>query len=88
MTLRYFKNLIQNQKKTIVLRHGTFLSEKRYGLFRTMLYQVDGFYVEVFFTRLSKEALWYRSFDSTKNLQPYLEQIDISSLLKDVSMSS
>lgn len=87
MTLLYFKNLTKNQKRTTVLRHGAFLSEKSYGLFRTMLYQLDGFYVEVYFTRFSKEALWFRSFDSTKNLQPYLQQIDISSLFQDVSMS-
>ncbi|MDB5251134.1 MAG: hypothetical protein JWP27_303 [Flaviaesturariibacter sp.] len=88
MTLLYFKNLTQQQKKTTVLRHGTFLSEKNYGLFRTMLYQVDGFYVEVYFTPFSRDAAWYRSFDSTKSLQPYLQQIDISSLLQDVSLSS
>jgi len=88
MTLIYFKHLTKNQKKTTVLRHGSFLCEKSYGLFRTMLYQVDGFYVEVYFTRFSKEVLWFRSFDSTKNLQPYLQQIDISSLFQDVSMSS
>ncbi|MCW3074784.1 MAG: hypothetical protein JWP69_1853 [Flaviaesturariibacter sp.] len=87
MTLIYFKQLATDQKKTTVLRHGTFLSEKNYGLFRTMLYQVDGFYVEVYFTRFSKAAVWYRSFDSIKNLQPYLQQIDISSLFQDVSMS-
>jgi hypothetical protein len=88
MTLLYFKNLTQKQKKTTVLRHGTFLSEKNYGMFRTMLYGVDGFYVEVYFTPFSRDAAWYRSFDSTKSLQPYLQQIDISSLLQDVSLSS
>jgi hypothetical protein len=52
-----------------------------------MLYQVDAFYVEIFFTKFSKDAFWFRSFDSTKNLQPYLQQIDISSLFQDVSIS-
>lgn len=87
MTLYYFKSLNRKQKKIVVLRTGIFLSEKKYGFFRTMLYQVDGFYVEIFFTRLSKDAAWFRSFDSTKNLQPYLSQIDISALFQDVSIS-
>lgn len=87
MTLFYFKKLSASQKRTTVLRHGTFLSEKNYGLFRTMLYQVDGFYAEIYFTSFSKEAFWVRGFDSTKNLQPYLQQIDISSLFEDVSFS-
>lgn len=88
MTLLYFRNLTKKQKKAIVLRQGTFLSEKDYGLFRTMLYQVDGFYVEVYFTQFGKEPFWYRSFESTKNLYPYLQQIDLSGLFKDVSMSN
>jgi hypothetical protein len=87
MTLQYFKSLTRKQKKSIVLRTGIFLCEKNYGVFRTMLYQVDAFYVEIFFTKFSKDAFWFRSFDSTKNLQPYLQQIDISSLFQDVSIS-
>jgi hypothetical protein len=87
MTVHYFKSLTRKQKKIIVLRTGIFLCEKNYGFFRTMLYQVDGFYVEIFFTKFSKDAIWFRSFDSTKNLQPYLQQIDISSLFQDVSIS-
>jgi hypothetical protein len=87
MTLYYFKSLNRKQMKLVVLRTGIFLSEKNYGLFRTMLYQVDGFYVEIFFTKFSKDAIWFRSFDSTKNLQPYLQQIDISALFQDVSIS-
>jgi hypothetical protein len=87
MTLHYFKSLNRKQKKIVVLRTGIFLSEKNYRFFRTMLYQVDGFYVEIFFTRMSKDAFWFRSFDSTNNLQPYLQQIDISFLFQDVSIS-
>jgi hypothetical protein len=87
MTLAYFKSLTRNEKKLIVLRNGSFLSEKNYGFFRTMLYQVDGFYVEIYFTKFSKDAIWFRNFDSTKNLHPYLQQIDISGLFQDMSIS-
>ena len=87
MTLTYFKSLTRNQKKAVVLRTGTFLCEKNYGLIRTMLYQVDGFYVEIYFAKFRRDAIWFRSFDSTKNLHPYLQQIDISGLFKDVSIS-
>jgi hypothetical protein len=52
-----------------------------------MLYQVDGFYVEIYFATLSRNAIWFRSFGSTKNLHPYLQQIDISSLFKDMTIS-
>lgn len=88
MTLRNFKSLTPKQKKFVVLRAGTFLSEKKYGLYRKMLYQVDGFYVEVYFTAFSRHPFTYSSFDSIRRLHPYLQQIDITALLNEVSLSN
>jgi hypothetical protein len=88
MTVPQFKQLSSRQKKITVLRTGSFLCERKSGLLRKMLYQVDGFYVEIFFLRFGREALWYRSFDNTMALQPYLKQIDISSLLGSLSLQN
>ncbi|RYZ22201.1 MAG: hypothetical protein EOO16_10075 [Chitinophagaceae bacterium] len=86
MTVPQFKLLTSRQKKITVLRTGSFLCERKMGLLRKMLYQVDGFYVEIYFLRFGREALWYRCFDSTNALQPYLKQIDISGLLGSLSI--
>ncbi|RYZ00091.1 MAG: hypothetical protein EOO11_02755 [Chitinophagaceae bacterium] len=88
MTVPYFKTLPSRQKKITILRTGSFLCEKNAGLFRKMLYQVDGFYVEIWFLRFGKEALWYRSFEGTQQLAPYLKSIDISALLGNLALSS
>jgi hypothetical protein len=88
MTVPQFKQLTSRQKKITVLRTGSFLCERRSGLLRKMLYQVDGFYVEIYFLRFGREALWYRSFECTTSLQPYLKQIDISGLLSSLSLQN
>ena len=86
MTVPIFKLLSTRQKKITVLRTGSFLCERKFGLLRTMLYQVDGFYIEIWFFRFGREALWYSVFDTTNTLQPYLKQIDISGLLGPLSL--
>ncbi|GAB4091236.1 hypothetical protein [Flaviaesturariibacter terrae] len=53
-----------------------------------MLYQVDGFYIEIWFLRFGREALWYNAFDGTQALNPYLKQIDISGLFGSHSLQS
>jgi hypothetical protein len=85
MTVPQFKLLTSRQKKITVLRTGSFLCERNAGLLRKMLYQVDGFYVEIYFLRFGREAIWYRCFDGTNALQPYLRQIDISGLIGTLS---
>ncbi|RYY90262.1 MAG: hypothetical protein EOO15_03390 [Chitinophagaceae bacterium] len=88
MTVHEFQALTSRKKKITVLRTGSFLCERKRGLFRTMLYQVDGFYAEIWFFRFGREALWYHAFDNTHFLQPYLKQIDISGLLGNLSLQS
>lgn len=45
-----------------------------------MLYQVEGFYVELFFDEKMSEAIRIRSFDDTRHLEPYLRRVDVSEL--------
>jgi hypothetical protein len=42
-----------------------------------MLYQLDGFYIEVFFHRNLQEVTKFRAFDDTAMLEPYLENIEL-----------
>ncbi|RYY40974.1 MAG: hypothetical protein EOO08_03870 [Chitinophagaceae bacterium] len=88
MTVPQFRAFSARKKKITVLRTGSFLCERKRGLFRTMLYQVDGFYAEIWFFRFGREVLWYNAFDNTQQLQPYLKQIDISGLLGNLSLQS
>lgn len=84
MTHRKFSSLTKKQKKTALLKTGVFLAERKLGCFKAMLYQVNNFYVEVFFLKWSKNAIGFRAFTAVKSLQPYLRTIDLSTLLQNL----
>ena len=81
MTLHHFNTLNQNKQKETMLERGAFLADRTTEDFITILYQVDGFYVEIIYLRADNKIVLVRSFDSADELQPYLEQIDLSNLL-------
>ncbi len=47
-----------------------------------LLYQIDSFYVEVFYHRELNVIRKYRPFQSIQQLDPYHRQIDISELIQ------
>ena len=46
-----------------------------------LLYQIDSFYVEVYYHRKHNKIERFRSFSNTDQLQPYLNLIDINELI-------
>jgi hypothetical protein len=78
MTRQKFVSLPSNAKKNVLLRFGNFIAERTNSLFRIMLYDLDGFYVEVYFFKWSRKPMGYSTFRSTSRLNPYLRQIDLS----------
>lgn len=61
-----------------------FVAERTDGPFRIMLYQLDDFYVEVYFFKLYNKAALIKGFDDTAYLEPYLATVNISGLLQEV----
>lgn len=49
--------------------------------FKVLLYQVDSFYVEVFYHKEHREIKKLQPFEDTDLLAPYLSRIDISSVI-------
>jgi hypothetical protein len=45
-----------------------------------LLYQVNSFYVEVYYNKEYNPIKKFRSFSSTDELNPYLEQIDLNEI--------
>lgn len=82
MTLYNFKLLTEHEQAEAVWEHGVHIGT-RYLLFQTVaLYQLEGFYAEVFYCQNENRILKIRSFLSTHCLEPYLRQIDVSQLLQ------
>lgn len=81
MTLKYFRRMSETKQFHRLLTKGVCVSERLTEDMQLLLFQLDRFYVEVAFSRITDEAVGARSFEDTDELAPYLETIDLSELL-------
>jgi hypothetical protein len=80
MTFEQFRSLPKDIQRNVVKHCGVFLFGRTGVGVNVMLYQVEGFYVEVWFDEKMSEATRIRCFDDTKSLEPYLRMVDVSEL--------
>jgi len=69
-------------EKAVAVCNGVYITHRQDNEHRILLYSLDSFYVEVFHNKKHMMISKFRSFTSTDQLFPYLERIDISSLIK------
>jgi hypothetical protein len=82
MDIRDF-NFLDGRAKTEVLNtEGVFLAERIDGCYRISLYQLDDFYVEIYYHKTRFFYICIRSFADVSELYPYLESIDIAEIYK------
>jgi hypothetical protein len=81
MTLHHFNALSGDKQRKALLHKGVFVAHRETKEFSILLFQLDIFYVEIFFLKESDEIVWIKSFTCTDELEPYLNQIDLSHLL-------
>ena len=77
MTLYEFNALSEDGKAAVLWSKGDFVIERKENNFSILLYQVQSFYVEVFYSGNENKISRLRSFSSTEQLEPYLTNIDI-----------
>ena len=76
-----FRKLSPQDQHELVARKGVQLWERKSKNFRIYLYQLGGFYVELFFFKKSGEFATIKPFDNMDELSPYLAEIDVGYLL-------
>lgn len=76
MTLYEFNGLDEMEQAEAVWE-GVFISDREDEEHKILLYQVDSFYVEVFYHKEYNVIRKFRSFSSTEQLHPYLENINL-----------
>jgi hypothetical protein len=69
-------------KTEVLASDGVFLAERNDGCFRISLYQVNDFYVEIYYHKTRYFYICIRSFADSSELYPYLQDIDISEIYK------
>lgn len=81
ITLYEFNSLTKNEKVEVLCECAVYLGERPDAVFRIVLYQINNFYIEVKYDTLNNRIKEFQLFISTKLLEPYLKQIDISYIL-------
>ena len=78
MTFSQFQALPKDIQRNVVKHCGVFLFGRTGVGVNVMLYQVEGFYAELYFDEKMSEAIRIKSFEDTKYLEPYLRKVDVS----------
>lgn len=82
MTLYQFSVLSEDEKTALVWNEGDFVADRWERNCYILLYQVFSFYVEIWYERDLNQIKKLRSFNSTNQLKPYLEEINISEIIQ------
>ena len=89
MHFNEFLQLNETEQVELLWYNGEQIGRRKQDDYLILLYQVEGFYVEVFYHRRERVIKRYLSFDcSDDRLQPYLEKIDITIVYKQIRKPS
>ncbi len=80
MTEDQFNKLSEDRQSDVICKKGVLVSVRRTVEHRVLLYQIEGFYVEVFY-HPANNVIRIKSFSCTERLQPYLNQISLNGLV-------
>lgn len=77
VTLYQFNAMDEMEQIEALWEHGVHITERQDGEYRLILYQIDSFYVEVWYHMEDNDIRRFRSFSSITQLEPYLKNIEI-----------
>ena len=80
MSEEQFNKLTEDCQSDVICRKGVLISLRKQDEHKVLLYQIDSFYVEVYYHPVDN-AINIISFSGTEKLQPYLKQIDLADIL-------
>jgi hypothetical protein len=81
MTSFDFKLLDQVEQINLLHEEGVYIGKRKINYCCVLLYQLESFYVEVFYKKYRCSVSKIHCFSSTRLLDPYLEQIDVEHLV-------
>ena len=75
MTVIQFNILPSFKQLSLLWSKGVYLAKRIENNFSVMLYQMQSFYVEVYYDEAETEVERIYTFNNTKDLEPYLPEI-------------
>lgn len=83
LSLPEFMKLPQELQFKLLHQHGVYVGKRKIGNQTVVLFQLHGFYAEVFYKQYRKLIERLVTSDNPEILQPYLDQINIKELDDD-----
>ncbi len=81
MTLEEFKLLTQDEQVRLLYEDGVYIGKRKLERTAVLLYQLEGFYAEVYYYKYRCLIASIRCFAETDRLDPYLAQIKVKHLV-------
>ena len=78
-----FNCLDEVRQIEVVWSGGVLIGARQDGVCKILLYQIDSFYVEVYYQYFRGKMTKLKSFTDTDLLDPYLTMINITALLTE-----
>jgi hypothetical protein len=78
--LREFLQLTEKEQFDLIRQDGVHVGKRKIGHQTILLFQLHGFYVEVYYKEYRKVVDRIHTSDSTDILQPYLDQVHVRDL--------
>ena len=81
MTLYQFNKQTKQNQIVALKKFGAFAASRKVDKDWVLLFQIDAFYIEVIYDSGGSNVEIVRCFKSTNMLKPYLDKINLESLL-------
>jgi hypothetical protein len=81
MTLQQFRAASCEAQEKLVKQKGVFLMERKSLGVSVLLFQLNGFYVEVFYNTTTATVSFIKSFNDMDGIEAYLDKINISEVM-------
>lgn len=81
MTLHEFSELPEEEKVNLLYEHGVYIGKRKLATTFVILYQLEGFYAEVYYQKYRSVIECISCFSGTARLDPYLAQVVVEHLV-------
>jgi hypothetical protein len=82
MNFYEFRMLNKNEQIDLLYKDGIYIGKRKEGRSTVVLYQLDSFYVKIFYKKYRCYIDRLYSFTSTILLNPYLDQVNVGDMVK------
>ena len=81
MTIQHFNSLNKHHQQKKLLTKGQYVADRSTEDYQALLFELNGFFVEVTYNKQDDEVMNVTGFEDTKDLAPYLGEIRLSCIV-------